>query len=132
MSMDVNMTFDDPDAGDPKPQRCVARARKPNDGGGGTNPVDRRRERSDAVLAAKMRSGGKSVPPPPLFLQKPGRKPRTREDVSRDRDRRQLPPRQRIRARSRAPSGIYRSREFQVRLPPPPPPLTRVTAGSAE
>ena len=86
----------------------------------GQTPSYRRRERPDAVLAAKTRSGGKSVPPPPLSLQKPGRKLRTREDVSEDRDQRQVPPCQRIRTRSRAPSTSCRSCEFQVRLPPPP------------
>src|SRR5438067_13247617 len=80
----------------------------------GQTPWDGRREWRNTVLAAKM------LPPPPLFLQKPGRKPRTREDVSESREQRQVPPCQRIRARSRAPSISCRGREFQVQLPPPP------------
>ena len=97
----------------------------------------RRKERGtqDPLEAAGVFSedgGGQRVPPPPLFLQKPGRKLRTREDVSGQSGWRQVPPYQRIRARSRTPSRIYRFREFQVRLPPPPLFLHSRTDGSAD
>jgi hypothetical protein len=64
--------------------------------------------------------GGSTVPPPPISLQEPSRFRVFLEDVSEVSERWQLPPRERVSPRSRAPSISSRSRHVRVRLPPPP------------
>jgi hypothetical protein len=83
--------------------------------------------------------GGSTVPPPPISLQEPSRFRVFLEDVSEVSERWQLPPRERVSPRSRAPSISSRSRHVRVRLPPPPlfsrgasPPRTPLRAHSRD
>lgn len=80
----------------------------------------------EAAGTTHRAGGGNIVPPPPISLHEPSRLPVFLEDVSEVSERRQLPPRERVNPRSRAPSISSRSRYVRVRLPPPPPTFARV------